>query len=432
MHSLQTSRDRADSSDSHPTDAVQRISSTERESSRNTERDAPEHFQLSCPAGALRQRRANKGSGHILRLPNLQSDDQPVRCKNEKPPSFEADSRQFSIFTALLNFPELALETAKHWDVDDLVSIYAISKDFHQLVNRRLTSVILSQSIGKAAESSRTFIFRCYPDLCYVDPAVRENDSRPGTIRFIPSLRWLRMVLFRETVVDEIISLLAAEGHRFPARTSLTLKKIWFTLDVGDNGRRVALIHNERFWTDKDLYYATMFSIKLDMRLTDPVAGNGEIGLRKMLLGQRSLSTLWRVLRGEEVTTQLDLLRMRVQWDYTPRWPRQMSVLGVLANEVGRMQKEGWGEGSSNNRLVQIDELVMREAVKRELDLPNYYLDMVLYGFVNKKTFEDIWTSTAIVEEQSPFLGTGREEDEGSSDSDTSDGDGITDGEFSD
>ena len=222
------------------------------------------------------------------------------------------------------------------------------------------------------------------------DPARRPNETKPDELRFIPSFRWLRMILFRETVVDDILRSLAEEGHRLPKPTRLTIKKIWFTIDISDNARRIGLMHNTAFWSNKDLFLATMFFIKLDMRLTHPTAGNGEIGLRKMLLGQRSLSTLSRVLRREEMRTQVDMLRMIVKFNYEPPRHRQMDIMGVPSHEIGRLQYEGWG--ARGTKFVQIDELVMREGVKRKLNLQNYHVDMMIYGYIDKQTFQDIKT----------------------------------------
>ena len=306
------------------------------------------------------------------------------------PPSHETNSTRFSIFNALLKYPELTLEFSKQLDIEDLISIYAISKEFHFLVNGRFTAMILGQSNTKAPESSKTFIFRCYKSLCMRDPARRLNETKLDELRFIPSFRWLRMILFREAVVDDILRSLAAEGHRVPKRTKLTIKKIWFTIDISDNERRIGLMHNTNFWSNKDLFLATMFFVKLDMRLTDPRAGNGEIGLRKMLFAQRSLSMLAKALRREEMRTQVDMLRMIVRFNYEPPRPRQMDIMGVPSHEIGRLQYEGWG--AKNTKFIQIDELVMREAVKRKLNLQIYYVDMMLYGYIDKKTFQDIRT----------------------------------------
>ncbi|CAF9922597.1 hypothetical protein IMSHALPRED_005712 [Imshaugia aleurites] len=328
----------------------------------------------------------------LVTVPPTPSRRDPLHffANDPSPPSHEINPGNFSVFNALLNYPELTLEFSKQLDIEDLVSLYAVSKEFHFLVNGRFTAMILGQSNGKASESSKTFIFRCYKSLCMRDPARRVNETKPDELRFVPSLRWLRMILFREAVVDDILQSLAAEGHRVPKRTRLTVKKIWFTIDISDNARRIGLIHNTSFWSNKDLFLATMFFLKIDMRLTHPTAGNGETGLRKLLFAQRSLSTLAKVLRREEMRTQVDLLRMLVRFNYEPRRHRQMDIMGVPSHEIGRLQYEGWG--AKDTKFIQIDELVMMEAVKRRLNLQRYYVDMVIYGYINKKTFQDIRT----------------------------------------
>ena len=198
------------------------------------------------------------------------------------------------------------------------------------------------------------------------------------------------MILFREKVVDEIIQCMAEEGHRLPKRTSLVLKKIWFTMDISDTTRRIGLFHNKSFWPNADLFIATLFSLKLDMRLTDPVDGNGEIGIRKMLLAHRSLSTMWRVLMREELLTQLDMVQMYIRWKYRPRQEhRHMRLFGVPPREMGMLSCEGWG--NSNKRLLRPDELVMREAVRRDMSLHKNYLDMMLWGHIDRRTGLDWW-----------------------------------------
>ena len=338
----------------------------------------------------------------------------PPRIANDPQPRLhESKSKIFSIFNALLKYPELTLELSKHFDVNNLISLYAISKEFHFLVNGRFTAMILGQSNAKAPESSKTFIFRCYKSLCMRDPARRVNETKPDELRFIPSFRWLRMILFREAVVDDVLQSLSGEGHRLPKRTRLTIKKIWFTMDISDNARRIGLMHNTTFWSNKDLFLATMFFFKLDMRLTHPTAGNGEIGLRKMLLGQRSLSMLAKVLRREEMRTQVDLLRMIVRFNYEPPQHRHMDIMGIPSHEIGRLQYEGWG--ARHTKFIQIDELVMREAVKRKLNLQHFYVDMIIYGFIDNKTFQDVRTPMLKHEDEAEVDGedyTSSDEDE--------------------
>ncbi|MCJ1227721.1 hypothetical protein MMC12_004379 [Toensbergia leucococca] len=378
---------------------------------------------FSSEKGSLYNRRKSKSPARVPELPAPPKSDPRVYWFDGDPPSYELDFNKFSVFKALLNHPELIFETAKHLDVEDLISLYAISKDFHFLVNGRFTALILAQSLGKASESSKMFRFKCFKNLCIHDPASRPNEDIEGQIRFVPSFRWLRMILFREKVVDGIIECLAAEGHRLPKRASLVLKKIWFTMDISDNARRIGFMHNKVYWEDKDLFIATMFFLKLDMRLTDPISGGGENNIRKMLLAQRTLSTLWKVLNREMLLNQLDVWRMFVRWRYQPPRHHGMSILGVPAQEVGKGIIEGWGSGSQ--KILRPDELVMREGIRRNLNLHTKFLDMMIWGYVDKYTFEDIWVTAPPTEENELTEGSETAESGDSDENGSNEGEGI-------
>jgi hypothetical protein len=280
-------------------------------------------------------------------------------------------------------------EFSRQLELEDLISLYAISKDFHVHVDARFTATILSQSLDKAPESSRIFLFKCYHCLYMPDPASRPNEEIPTAIRSVPSFRWLRMVLFREQVVAQIIRLLAYEGHHLPRGTSSAIKKIWFTLDVADNARRISLFHNAAFWTNRDLVLATMFLFKLDMRFTHPVNGAGETHLRNMMMAQRTLTVLRDVLQRKRMRTRLEMMRMYVLWRWIPRPAnRHMTVLSVPPEKQGRLQYEGWGAGSQ--LLLRPDELLLRESVRRQLPHLERFFDLALWGHIDDETFEDV------------------------------------------
>ena len=279
------------------------VPSTEASGGSHTkQRDTPSIVRTPS-RGCVHKHRTSTSPRPFPMPSSLPSRSRLIDDTSASPPTQETNNNRFSVFNALLSYTELTLEVAKNLDIEDLISLYAISKDFHKLINSRFTAMITAQWYSKASESGRIFIHRCYKNLCMRDPALRINETRPNELRFIPSFRWLRMILFREAVVDDIMRSLAREGHRLPRGVTLAIKKIWFTIDISDNCRRIGLLHNAKFWTNKDLFLATMFFLKLDMRLTHPSTGNGEIGLRKMLLAQRSLSTLAKVLRREELRT---------------------------------------------------------------------------------------------------------------------------------
>ncbi|KAI4163648.1 MAG: hypothetical protein LQ342_002682 [Letrouitia transgressa] len=305
------------------------------------------------------------------------------------PPPHELDFNQFSVFTALLNYPELIFEIAKHLEIEDLISLYAISRDFHSLMNSRFTTMIRSRAGAKAAESAKVFIFTYYSDLCIRDPARRPLQRAQNLTRSVPSFRYLRFILFRERVVNEIIACLAAEGLRLPKSTSIAIKKVWLIMDIPNNKRRTSMMR-EHIWSDKDLFLATMFFIKLDMMFTDPMRGEGNTGMRRMMLAQRSLSTLWRVLKREEMVSQLDVLRMLVKWHYRPPRPHlNLPILGVEPRDIGRLQYEGWGK-NREKKMLGVDYLVAFEAVRRGLDIQQHHLDMMLHGFIDKQNVKNI------------------------------------------
>ncbi|KAL8659845.1 MAG: hypothetical protein Q9226_000210 [Calogaya cf. arnoldii] len=319
------------------------------------------------------------------------------------------------IFNRLLDHPELAFEVASHLDVDDLLTLYSISREFHNLANSRFTTMMLSQALAKAPESSYIFPFRCYRSLCHRDPAMRRNEAKPDFhIRHVPGFQWLKMILFREYVVNGIVACLEKEGLMLPAATTLTIKKIWFFMDVSTNKVRDALIQNTNYWTEEDIYLAHLFIMKLDMLFTCPMTGDGDLGLRKMLLGQRSLSTLLRVLQRQEMRNTYEMMKMIVAWNYRRSdQQRQLDqpIFGVPSNRIGMLQYEGWGR-NPGTLFHQFDDVLNWESLRRGLDVPAHYLDMVLYGFVDKRTGLDIWTKDQKRKEEEKTERYARGEDE--------------------
>ena len=72
--------------------------------------------------------------------------------------------------------------------------------------------------------------------------------------------------------------------------------------------------------------------VKLDMAMTDPVDGSGVCALRHLMLSQRSLVPLLRLIIGN--MSLLELHMYKVRWDYvvpTDLAPMGYSVLGVPA-----------------------------------------------------------------------------------------------------
>lgn len=301
----------------------------------------------------------------------------------------EIAPKKFNFLSAFSNYLELFMELAKHLRINDLVSLYAISKDFNETLNGHLSHIVKAFAAYQAPESSRIFVFTLYRPLCILDPVGRPDPKNPMLVRMVPSLRWLRMVIHREKCVRDILACMAREGHRMPKTMSLSMKKMWLTMDIPTSRRRVQLVHNEEYWTDNDLYNLQMLFVKLDLRFSDPLEGPADDGLRKLMLGQRGLTPLCHLLKRTRFTDTLEALEACVRYSY---WPRpehgHLPILGVPANEVGRGHLEGWGVGQVH--LYRMDELVMRESCRRNMDLKSHIITMMAWGYVDTATGENI------------------------------------------
>ncbi|KLJ08956.1 hypothetical protein EMPG_15614 [Blastomyces silverae] len=300
----------------------------------------------------------------------------------------------FNIFQEILKRPELTLLIARHLRVQELLILYRTSRDFHHVVNTRFTTVIQAQARTRAPEAAKIFPPRCYAKLCIPDPGLRPHPvakrAALGETRKVPSFRWLLMVCFREMVCHEIITILAEDGVPVPDRCTSTMKKIWLLMDIPDNARRIALVQNREIFTDVDLFFATLFFVKLDMRFTDPITGSGKDGMRRLLLAQPSLSMLWRTLKRTALISKLDVMRLFVRWQYQPRQDqRGLSMFGIPAHEIGIVQYQCWGRTGNRIPLQRPDELLLKESIRRGLDLQQRYTDMFLWGYINPRTMRD-------------------------------------------
>jgi len=295
----------------------------------------------------------------------------------------------FSFFESLATYPELYLDLAKHLRIGDLLSLYAIQRDFHETLNGHLAHAMKSCARHHAPESAAVFAHAMYQGLCVADPARRPDPRNWAVARRVPGLRWLQMVCHRERVVRDILAALAREGHRTPRGMSLTLKKVWVVMDVATTAQRICVVHNEAWFTDQDCYNAQLFVMKLNMRFNEPLTGVGDDGLTRVMLGQRGLTPLCRLLKREAYFHEKDVLRLAIRYCYEAK-PEHMqhNIFGIRARDVGRGHLEGWGLGKIH--LFRIDELVMRESVRRRLNLDDHLLYMMLWGHVDPVTKEDI------------------------------------------
>jgi hypothetical protein len=226
-------------------------------------------------------------------------------------------------------------------------------------------------------------------------------------------------------------------------------------MDLPTTNQRVLVIRSTAYIPNNALMYLTHFFIKVDMHFTHPLgrvqppnhpdthrfpphfARQGFVGssLRQTLLGERTLTPLWRVLRGwtpdprdpAVYMDRLDVVKLWVRHYYEPEAgiePRtkKLSVLGVPWHELGTAQMERINEPYKTvdenilaelisceedddemaellrktvdpfytvkprerkvaQKLLRVDQLVMRESVRRELSLWEHWVRMIVWGW---------------------------------------------------
>jgi hypothetical protein len=291
-------------------------------------------------------------------------------------------------FCRLGNYPEVMMEIATYLRPKDLVNLYSVSKDFHDIIESFLSHTMLSAAKKQAPESASVFLFKFYGDLCIPDPAGRLHPIRDTETRLVPGLRWLRMVVHRERTIRDILALMARQGHRMPEGMSLSLKKMWLIMDVSINRQRVQLLRSP-FFTDMDIFNMQLFVVKLDMRFNDPNDGPGEDKLRKLMLGQRGLTPLCKLLKREIGLTPIEIIQMGIRYAYSVRPEyRGLPLLGIPPEQIGVGHLEGWGNGKIH--LLRPDELTMRESIRRRLGLKDHIMGMLLWGYVDPVTGENL------------------------------------------
>lgn len=284
----------------------------------------------------------------------------------------------YDILSGLIDRPEIMELVARWLDPDSLCNLYCVSKRFHFLMNTKYQYCIKNSASVWAPFGRKVFPFHAFRDLCIQDPASRPIPHKPTRVRHIPGINYLKMIVGRQNIVDGILIVLDKAGHRLPRDAHITLQKIWFTMSIPGNGARIGLLHNRNYWTDSDLFLATHFFLKLDMHFTDPVDGAGEHVLRDVFLSKNSLLPLHKLLHGEY--TPLQIVQHFVAFDYrVPATQRGLPIFGIPAHLVGQGCVEGWGAGKE--RALGIGEGVMLKSIKRGMNMNQYYMDMMLYGW---------------------------------------------------
>nr|OQO23608.1 hypothetical protein B0A51_08065 [Rachicladosporium sp. CCFEE 5018] len=351
----------------------------------------------------------------------------------------------FNLLDALCQHNNLMLLLTSYLNIPALIHLYAMHKPFHHTFNCHHTAYILAIMRTWAPNADRIFPWRTYQRLCVKDPRQRQKSRLLGKegrvmyqhedLRDVPSLRWLQMVIYREGVCRDIVITLVQKGLRCPYSTSVSLKRTWFLLDLPLNAHRIALIRSPTYFPAPHLRLLTHFFLKLDMHLTDPIGGTMPANhpdqlrfpnrfarqaftgkqLRETLLAEKSLTPLWRVVRGwspdpgqpRVVMDRLDMLKLWVRFYYNrPEGQngamKDQKIMGVPWWECGTagLERVGqpyvMGEGTEEkpwvlakpgevhrrpDPLLRPDQLVMREGVRREMGLHHLWVRMMTWGF---------------------------------------------------
>lgn len=208
------------------------------------------------------------------------------------------------------------------------------------------------------------------------------------------------MVLARQQVVRDVIARVEEGlGMRWSAKHSLgveeSLCKFWVIMEMKSLSFRAAFLADDTIWTDTDIRNFQRFLVKLDMRLSDPVLGDGYCALSHLLLTQRSLRPLLHALTFPSKLDTDTLTKFIVQTyptldvdtDTFP-WLDDELDTGIPQLLWGIQYKDNWSH--TGERMESCVDMVIAEGVRRELNVQRDLLEFVVEGYgrgamVNKR-----------------------------------------------
>ncbi|KAL7948942.1 hypothetical protein V8C42DRAFT_362443 [Trichoderma barbatum] len=300
---------------------------------------------------------------------------------------------------------ELAVELGKHLNGKDVLNLCLANRTFYEAVNGYLLSSVRAWIEHKAPEAGRIFHYQLYAKHLVDDPQKRTwmalkqgkttSPDKDGKIRKVPGLKYLQLVLGRDKYCREILAIMARCGHRMPSTMHHSLLRLWLLMDVSTSQQRQAMLQMTHLFKDTDLYNMQMFFVKLGMLFNDPVYGPCTLDLVQLMMGQKGLFKLWQLLMRKKFNKLADILDLKLRYDFTffsegTYWVEHGlgQIQGIPLNEIGQQHKEGWGAGRMH--LLRPDEAVPVEAVRRGLQLDDHLNHMVVWGYFDWKTGENI------------------------------------------
>jgi len=278
----------------------------------------------------------------------------------------------FDFTASVASSADLLVEICKHLPFKAILNLYSTSRAVKAAIDQNPGHIIRRLADHHARDSARIFPYKCYPLCNTLDPTFRVTQAiDPRLAPLVPNIRYLGLVTTRERMVRDVLASMARAGEHLPSSTGSTLKKMWLVMDVPHNRGRRAFFASTRLMHNSDLYNMRALVGKLEKRCSDPLFGPCTPAVMRALLGQRSLSTLWAVLRARDGwRTKPALVRMKIRYDHQTT-PVQSAagrpVFGVPLYDVGTTPLEGWGAGVAH--LLRPDELAEAEAARRGLDL---------------------------------------------------------------
>ncbi|OJZ82247.1 hypothetical protein ASPFODRAFT_51094 [Aspergillus luchuensis CBS 106.47] len=292
----------------------------------------------------------------------------------------------YDLLRHLAYYPQLALVLTNYLDINDIVNIGALSRPIHDFLCAYIGHITSTYAAARHHLSSITFPVLCYPRLCAQPRQWRTfqpQDRQYNLDVLVPSIPWLRMLSYRESVVLDIIVLLHQAGYNLPAAAYQPILKIWALMDIPDNERREWTIRNRCVWQDGDIFLATLFLVQLDMYLRQKRDQQSN-SIRRLLMAQPTLTFLHKYIQGTVLQTPMDVLAEYVRWKYAPETATQgeRDIFGVPIEDAGSLQyewygkKRGVGVGEENRvRLRRPDECILLELRRRGLSPHDMFVE---------------------------------------------------------
>lgn len=309
------------------------------------------------------------------------------------------------VVSGICQHVELAVELGKYLNGKDVLNLCLANRPFYNAVNGYLLSSVRAWIEHRAPEASRIFHYQLYAKHLVDDPQKRTwmalkqgmttSPNKDGKVRKVPGLKYLQLVLGRDKCCREILAIMARCGHRMPSTMHYSLLRLWLLMDVATSQQRQAMLRMTHIFKDVDLYNMQMFFVKLGMLFNDPVYGPCTLDLVQLMMGQKGLFKLWQLLTRKKFNKLADILDLKLRYDFSffnegTYWVEHAlgQIQGIPLHEIGQQHKEGWGAGRMH--LLRPDEAVPIEAVRRGLQLDDHLSHMVIWGYFDWKTGENI------------------------------------------